>query len=386
MKHLHVIASVNPEGGGPIEGIRQISAVAKQLGYAVEVASLDSPDAPFLRDFPIPVHPLGPMVGRYGYTSRLVPWLRANAGDYDIVILNGIWMYSSFGGHLGLKDSGVPYVVFTHGMLDPYFKTFPLKHLKKSLYWPLAEYRVLRDAAGVCFTCEEEKILARGSFAPYRCNEIVVNYGTAGPPRGGVNEAAQRAAFVEAFPELAGKRLLLFLSRIHPKKGCDLLIDGFAAVAKLYPTLRLVMAGPDQTGWKAELSARAAKAGVADRITWAGMLSGDKKWGAFRCAEAFVLPSHQENFGIVVAEALACGTPVLITTKVNIWREIESDGAGLVESDTGEGITRLLTRWLHLPDAERQRMREAAQTCFLSRFEIESAAHSLFRVLTAYKK
>ena len=179
------------------------------------------------------------------------------------------------------------------------------------------------------------------------------------------------------YPALQGKRLLLFLSRIHAKKGCDLLIEAFGRVAASDPALHLVMAGPDQTGWQAALERRADALGVGDQITWAGMLKGDLKWGAFFAADAFVLPSHQENFGIAVVEALACGLPVLISDKVNIWREIQEDGAGLVAEDTASGAEDLLRRWSALTPSEKDAMREAARLCFERRFEIGKAVANL---------
>ena len=123
---------------------------------------------------------------------------------------------------------------------------------------------------------------------------------------------------------------------------------------------------------------------MTDRITWTGMLSGDLKWGAFRSAEAFVLPSHQENFGIAVVEALACGTPVLISNRINIWREIIADGAGVAEDDTAEGILRLLKAWLARTPGERKKMSECARLCFNTRFRSEEAAANLLRVLRAH--
>src|SRR5262249_34461238 len=140
-------------------------------------------------------------------------------------------------------------------------------------------------------------------------------------------------------------------------------------------------AGPDQSGWQAELQERAAKLGVAKRIHWPGMISADVKLGAYRAAEAFVLPSHSENFGIVVAEALACGTPVLITDRVNIWREVERSGAGLVARDDRAGVEAMLLRFLTADAGERRAMRAAARPCFLEHFEIEAASRSLFRAI-----
>jgi glycosyltransferase involved in cell wall biosynthesis len=379
VKILHIISSVNPAGGGPIEGIKQLGVTMSAEGHPVEVASLDAPDAPFLAQSPLPVHPLGPATLKYGFSPRFVPWLRANAGRYDAVIVNGIWQYHSFGTWRVLRNSNTPYVLFTHGMLDPWFKRqYPLKHFKKWMYWPWAEYRVLRDARAVLFTCEEERRLARRYFCLYRCNEVVVSYGTAKPK--GDPETELREFFAH-YPELRSKRLALFFGRIHPKKGCDLLIEAFAKVLQQHPDWHLVIAGPDQMGWREQLNYRAAQLGLAPRVTWTGMLAGAMKWGALRAAEIFVLPSHQENFGIAVAEALAAGVPALVSNKVNIWREIESDHAGMVSDDTLEGTCGLLRSYAEMPAQEKQAMRQAAVKSFERRFEIKKAARSLHAVL-----
>lgn len=381
MRLLHVISSVDPRYGGTVESIKQLAAAHARLGHVTEVVSADDPRTPALAGHGLHLHALGPRRTHYSYTPRLVPWLMAHAADYDAVIVNGLWQYPGYAVWRALRQCATPYFVFPHGMLDPWFKrTYPLKHAKKWLFWPWADYRVLRDARAVLFTCEEERRLARESFWLYRCNEAVVTLGTAVSTG---DAAAERALFLERHPALADKRRLLFLSRIHEKKGCDLLIDAFAAVAARDPALHLVMAGPDQTGWRSVLETRARALGVADRITWTGMLKDGLKWGAYRCAEAFLLPSHQENFGIVVAEALACGVPVLISHQVNIWREVAADDAGIVEPDTAEGTRALLERWLALSAGERLAMRDAAQRCYAQRFDIDRAARRVEQVLVA---
>ncbi|WP_262964951.1 glycosyltransferase [Methylobacter psychrophilus] len=379
MKILRIIRSVNPEGGGPIEGVRQLSDIMQNQGHSVEIVSLDAPDAPWVIDCPLTVHAMGPGKGTYGYSNKLKPWLLANVEDYDAVIINGIWQYHGFAAHSALKSLNKPYYLFTHGMLDPWFKrTYPLKHLKKWLYWLWAEYRVIRDARRVIFTCEDERLLAKQSFWLYKANEAVTAYGVANPPANGVELAAQ---FLTQYPQLQGKRLALYLSRIHVKKGCDLLIEAFAKVAKHDKSLHLVMAGPDQIGWVAKLQAQAEALSIADRITWPGMLQGEMKWGAFYAAEVFVLPSHQENFGIVVAEALACGKPVLISNKVNIWREIAADGAGLVADDTLAGTDDLLQRWLAMSEETFAAMQAKTIPCFQNRFHVQRAAERLIEII-----
>lgn len=379
MKILQVIHSVNPAGGGPAEQVKQMFQVLREMGHLTEALTLDAPESAWLRDIPIKVYALGPGAFKYGYSPKFVPWLRKHAKDYDAVIVNGIWQYSSFGVWRALHRQTTPYFVFLHGMLDPWFKyTYPLKHFKKWLYWPWGEYRVLRDAKAVLFTCEEERLLARKSFWLYKCKEAVVNLGVTMPSG---DENTRRELFFNKFPELRDKRLILFLGRIHPKKGCDLLIKAFARVAKEEPLLHLVIAGPDQVGWQVKLQKLAQKLNISDRITWTGILSGEVKLGAVYSSEVFMLPSHQENFGIAVVEALACGVPVLISDKVNIWREIQYDGAGLVAADDSQSTTELLMKWLAMSYDEQQTMRQKAKNCFLKRFEISKAAQSLLDIL-----
>ncbi len=378
MKILFCIHSLDPAIGGPLEFVRQSSLVLAQRGHTVEVVSLDAPEAPGVREFPGNVHALGPGRGSYGYAPRFVPWLKERRAGFDAVVVHGIWNYPSFGVWRALHKTATPWFVFPHGMLDPWFKrTYPLKHLKKWLYWPWAEYRVLRDATAVLFTSEEERRLARESFSLYRAREVVVNFGTAAPE---VDLDRARGEFLRSFPQLAEKEILLFLGRLHEKKGCEELLRTFAAVAGDSPKLHLVMAGPcaDQDYLR---RLQSLTNNSRESITFSGMLTGDRKWGALAAAEAFILPSHQENFGIAVVEALACGKPVLLSNKINIWREIVEDGAGYAEEDDLAGTQRLLARWDETSPAQRQEMSHQARRCFAERFEIHRAVDSLLAVL-----
>lgn len=383
MKLLHVLPSVDPRTGGPVEGVRQMGAMLRSWGHTVEVACLDAPQDDWLSSFPLPVHALGPARGNYRYAPRLVPWLRAHAAEFDAVIVDGLWQYNGFGTWRALRNSKTPYFVFSHGMLDPWFKrTYPTKHLKKWLYWPWAEYRVLRDARSVLFTCEEERLQARESFWLYRCRETVVPFGTRLPPQDGT---ALRERFLAAHPELKGKRLILFLGRIHEKKGCDLLVNAFCQLASQHPDVHLVLVGPDDAGAVPGFLAQAQAAGASSQVSWLGMLSGDDKWGAFHACDAFALPSHQENFGIAVAEAMGCAKPVLISNKVNIWREIEAGGGGLVGDDTLAGTLDTLRRWLALPADQQAAMGKQAQTTFLRHFTVEAMAQGMLDLVQKLK-
>ncbi|WP_035359261.1 glycosyltransferase [Edaphobacter aggregans] len=380
MRILHIIGTLSPEAGGPTESVRVLLSYGP-IGYAGEVVTLDDPKAPFLRDLQFPVHALGPTRTKYGFNSKLLPWLRENRSRFDGVVVNGLWQYCGFAAWRAMSGN-TPYVVFTHGMLDPYFKhAFPLKHIKKWLYWVPAEYRILRDAYRVLFTSTAEKRLAEQSFWLHRWNPFVVPYGASGPPP--KDRDLLREAFFAKCPQVRGKRFLLFLGRIHKKKGCDLLIQAFASIADEDPELHLVMAGPDQQLWRAHLAEMAESGGVGQRVHWPGMLTGDAKWGAFYASEAFVLPSHQENFGIAVAEALGCGTPVLLADKVNIAEDIARDNAGLMETDTIDGTLRLLKRWIATPPEERAAMADRAEECFHRRYNMRENAKAIIRLFEA---
>jgi glycosyltransferase involved in cell wall biosynthesis len=355
--------------------VRCIVAAGPRLGWEGEVACLDLPSETFLSEITFPVHALGQGTGNYGYSNRWIPWLRANIDRFDGVVIHGVWQYQSWGTWRAIRGQK-PYVLFPHGMLDPWFKRrYPLKHVKKLIYWNLAERRVLRDADSILFTCETEQRLAPQSFPSPAWNSAVVPYG-AEMPTGDPQQ--QMEAFYATCPAVRGRRFILYLGRIHPKKGCDLLIDAFLAVANTSPDVDLVMAGPD-AGMRAGLEARVAAANLSHRVHWPGLITGDAKWGAFYAGETFVLSSHQENFGIAVAEALACSRPVLISDQVNIWPEIHGDGAGLVAPDTFEGTKQLLQQWLALTPEQRHAMELRARACFESRYNLDQNVAELVR-------
>lgn len=382
MRILHIIGTLNPEAGGPTESVRILLSYGP-IGYTGEVVTLDSPDAPYLKDVPFPVHGLGPQTSKYGYNAKLIPWLIANRDRFDGIVVNGLWQYCGFATLRAIRGHK-PYVVFTHGMLDPYFRhAFPLKHLKKWLYWLPVEYWVLRGAYKVLFTCEAEKELAEKSFFLWRWNPFVVPYG-ATAPLGDLD--AMKEVFFDKCPEIRGKRYLLYLGRIHRKKGCDLLINAFVNFAAKDPDLYLVMAGPDQQDWRKKLEKPVIAAGLTDRILWPGLVRGDEKWGAFAGCEAFILPSHQENFGIAVAEALSCGKPALLADKVNIAPEIQADGAGYMEPDTLKGTEALLERWFETTPEKREAMAQQARASFKTRYDMRENAKAIIRLFKVFEK
>ena len=370
--------TLDPSVGGVAPAVIALSRGLVSRGHQSDLLTLDNPAAAWSKHDGLTIHAVGPGMTSYRYSSRLVDWLRQRSGEYDRFVVHGLWQFLSFAIWRHLRGSSTPYYVFPHGMLDPWFKrTFPLKHLKKWLYWPWGEYRVLRDAKAVIFTSEQERLEARKSFWLYRANERISPLGLEAP----FETSQANKTFLAQFPQTQNKRLIAFLGRIHPKKGCELLIEAFSHTRARADSTMLVLAGPDQIGWAGQLRDLAARLDVADQVLFTGMLSGDVKLGLLANAEAFVLPSHQENFGLAVVEALATGLPVLISDRVNIWREIDADRAGYVETDDLSGTKRLLERWYETSIAERGTMKSNARKCFATRFEIGQAIDSLLRIL-----
>jgi glycosyltransferase involved in cell wall biosynthesis len=376
MRILHIVGTMSAEAGGPAEAVRMLVEFAP-ADISSEILTCDNPGE--AAGLPCPVHALGSKSPGFYYSPALIPWLRANRSRFDGVIVHGLWTYPSYAAWRALTGH-TRYVVFAHGMLDPYFKrAFPLKHMKKWLYWLAVQYWVLRAAYRVLFTTATERDLARKSFWLSSWSPLVVPLG-AEPPQP-ATEAAHEA-FLDLCPEVRNRRFLLYLGRIDPKKGCDILVRAFGFFAELNvdPDLHLVMAGPDPNHLKPELVAIAEQFGVADRVHWPGMVKGIAKTGAFDLCEAFILPSHQENFGIAVVEALASGRPVLLSDKINIAPEIEADGCGLVESDSLGGTVTLLNRWFKLTPEQRVAMSEQARRTFETRYNMQTNTEAILRV------
>lgn len=400
LKILRVIDSMHPSNGGPCQGIRNSIPEQAKSGVHNEVVSLDNPDAAFLGQDSFTIHAIGPSKGPWGYSKNLRPWLSENLTRFDVVIVHGLWQYY---GHATQKEFfklrsskkaldkefSPKLFVMPHGMLDPYFQKAPgrkLKAIRNWCYWKLIEQHVIHQADGILFTCEAELILARQTFQPYHPKkELNVGYGVDFPPE---QKEEMSTVFYESCPRLPKDvPYLLFLSRIHPKKGVDLLIEAYAKVYKGDST-KLIIAGPGmETAYGLKLKDRVAgDPNISDAVFFPGMLSGDAKWGAFYHCDAFVLPSHQENFGIAIVEALACAKAVLISKQVNIYKEIEEGKAGLIANDTLQSTTELLEQWRQMAAENKVQMAKSAKNLFEHKFTIKAASSLFLEVISKNRK
>ena len=292
----------------------------------------------------------------------------------SIFIAHGLWQWPGVIAYKNWRTKNIPYLVFPHGMMDPWFKrNYPLKHVKKQLYWWWRQGKILRNAHAVCFTTEEERQLAKKTFWPYQCREVVTGLGVADPPG---DEHNQKNIFKESFPQTKNKKVLLYMGRIHPKKGLGLLLNAFIRQKRKDDLLVIAAPIPEKNPYYQKLRKQAQA--IQKQVIWTGMLEGDLKWGALRSADSLILPSHQENYGMVVAEACSVGTPVLLSNKVNLYHEILEDDAGLVEKDTQEGIDNLLGHWL---SGRVQSKSENARRCFQENLHISKTTDRLIELI-----
>ncbi|MCC8408157.1 glycosyltransferase [Mucilaginibacter sp. UR6-1] len=396
MKILHVISSMDPETGGVCEAVRLLADGLTEAGFYNEIASVD--DKVFHPEGAVIQHALGPKKGPWYHSKQLLPWLLQNLTRFDVVIVHGLWLFHGYAVNKALRqlernNEGVlpRFMVMPHGMLDPYFqraKGRRLKALRNVAYWALIEKNVINNADELLFTCETELLLAREPFNPYKPKrESVVGLGVQSPP---ACTQVMTKAFAEKLPDVEQKPYWLFLSRLHEKKGADLLLQAYkslaervAATGDITSLPHLVIAGPGAESAYGDALQQIVKQSnvLKGRVHFPGMLSGDAKWGAFYGCEAFVLPSHQENFGIAVVEALACGKTVLISDQVNIWREINEAGAAIVADDTDEGTFNTLNKWYKLSAVDKEKMSAQAHACFEQYFSVQANIERFSRVL-----
>ena len=374
LRILQIIDSLDPRHGGAVESLRQITTSLARSGHDVEVACADRPGDAWLGDFPFATHPLGPARGRFAYAAALRPWLAARGAGFDAWVINGLWQYPGLVAARTARRLGIPYFVYPHGMLDAWNRRRqPLKYLKKFAYWLAVERVTLEGAQALLFMSDAEALRARDCFPLARWKALVVGGGVAAPP---TIHRDDIEAFRDRHAIAADSRVLLYLGRIHPKKGIDVLLK-CAAGPSIDPRFVLVIAGEGEPGYEARLRELAVSLGLAARVRWVGPLYGARKWAAFGCAELFLLPSHQENFGVALVESLATGTPVCTTTAVGIHAAVTQYDAGLICGDDEASLASALARWQAKAPDEVGACRVRALRCFEEQFEVGSASRRL---------
>ncbi|MEO8238590.1 MAG: glycosyltransferase [Flavobacterium sp.] len=387
MKILRVISSMHPSKGGPCQGIRNAIPYFEKAGIITEVVCMDDKNSNYSIADNFTIYKVGDGKTSYQYQPELLQWLKCNILNYDFVIVHGLWQYHNYAVYKTIKllekqDLKNPKVIIMpHGMLDPYFQKATdrkWKALRNELVWNFIEKKCINKADAVFFTCEEEMRLAATTFKSYKPKKVFnVGYGIQIPPEYNISFSE---AYYKACPAVENKKHLLFLSRIHEKKGIDLLIGAYNELFHENEDLpNLVIAGPTASEYAQQMIKLALN---NPKIHFSGMLTGDAKWGAFYGCEAYLLPSHQENFGIAIVEAMACKKSVLITKNVNIWNEIHEGGGGwIVNLKKKNGLKDILSEIINKSEEDLVAKGRKAFETYQNNFDIEICANKFIETL-----
>lgn len=316
MKVLHVIPSVDERSGGPATAIVPMCRALMQQGIEVLLLSTtaglaDVTQGEVLDHKGVPAIFFPSQLGEsFKYSRPLSSWLRSNVQNFGVAHIHAVFNHSSVAAAHVCQKFGVPYVIRPLGTLDPWSMT--QKSLRKRLFWQVSGKGIMDGAAAVHYTSEAEKLSTESSLG--------LNHGRVIPL--GVEVVSNSAG------ERAGDPYVLVLSRLHPKKGLDVLVDAFLSLVEMpqFAEWRLVIAGDGPAAYVSTLKAKAR----SRKIVFTGWIDGDEKNAVLGGASLLVLPSRQENFGLCVMEAMAHSVPVLVSPNVNLAAEITAANAGWI--------------------------------------------------------
>lgn len=383
MRIAHVIGTLDPAWGGPPVVVSRLAAAQAALGQQVTILSYDAPLAqeriqqayssvPQFQQVCQHVLPAPSRLERIVASGARREIGRLTAG-YDLMHLHGVWDPILKAAAAAARRAGVAYVIAPHGMLDPW--SMQQRRLKKRIALALGYRRMLEGAAFLHVLNADERRLVEQMCLPCPLevipNGIFLEEIEPLPPSG---------SFYVSHPELNGKPYVLFLSRLHHKKGLDYLADAFAMVAEDWPEIHLVVAGPDG-GAVHDFQQRIERSGIARRVHLTGAIYGAAKLAALVDASCFCLPSRQEGFSVAITEALGCGVPVVISEACH-FPEVAEVGAGAVVALEAGRIAQAITEILSDPE-KRRRMGQAGRNLVRSRFTWPGIAA---QSLEAYKK
>jgi glycosyltransferase involved in cell wall biosynthesis len=345
MRILHVIPSLETEASGGSYFVGRLCDTLAAQPHEVSVMSVGALSMPFREgvehagfrhDYDVPV------LRRLYVSKELKRTLKRRASDFDVIHTNSLWVMPNVYPGIAAKNAGVPFIFSPHGTLGD----APLKvsRFRKKVFWKLVQEQAVQGAACYHATCEAEynEIRDAGLLGPVAIIPIGIDI----PPPAKTDEGK-------------GPRRLLYLSRIDPKKALPELLQAWKLVSSHHNDWELRIVGPDERGHRSELELIAAELGV-ERVTFESGVFGQEKQNEYSKADLFILASHHENFGITVAEALAAGTPVIVSTKMP-WSGVVSHGCGWQVQPTVGAIAGVLSEAMIKPSKRLREMGEAGR-------------------------
>jgi len=333
MRVVHYLESIRLEHGGVVRAVLDLVEALDDHGVEVVLATHDDTDVPpEWAERSIRIFPLGRRLRGLWIRSPDRRRLAGQFAEADAVHLHGVWELGSWQLARLCRRTGTPYVVSVHGMLDDW--CMAQSALKKRVYLRLFGRARLGDAAAVHLTAEAERDQAR-KWIPHDRLAVIPLIMNLQPFLDAPAPSLARAEF----PALQhGEPVALFISRVHPKKGVHHLIRASRALIDRGLAHRVVIAGPGDRAYLAELDALVRELGLGEVVSFVGTVMGELKCSLYRAADAVVLPTSQENFGFVLFEALASGTPVITTTGSDTWPSLKASGGAIITAcPPGEG-------------------------------------------------
>lgn len=379
MRVLHVIPSLGPLRGGPSVAVPLLARAQVRAGLEVDIATTDDngPDAHLVVPLETPMDDQGVTIRYFRRQTRfytaswpLTRWLASNVGRYDVVHIHALFSYAAAPAALLAARSRVPYVVRPLGTLTRWGME-QRRPMLKNLSFSLIERRILDAAAAVHYTSRQERDEA--SQLGVKASPAIVPLGL---NLDDFQDPPPRSDFFRAHPTLEGRPIVLFLSRVDPKKGLDLLLPAFAAVKDSCPNAALVIAGSGEDGFVEGLRRRADGLGLSGSVAWVGFLEGSEKLAAFSAADVYVLPSYSENFGVAPVEAMAAGVPVLVSDQVGVAPDVVETNSGVVVPCAVDPLAAALRNLLERGDLRSQLAANASRAA-RERFSSEATAIKL---------
>ncbi|TAF75570.1 MAG: glycosyltransferase [Bacteroidetes bacterium] len=351
-KILHVSPSYFPAHrfGGPIQSVYQLN---NELSEHVDIEIIttnaglltDSKIIPnqktFLKNIPI-IYFSFFGYEHYNFSIKLLVFLFKNIKKYDLVHITAVWNFPVFATALACWIFKKPYIISPRGTI--YAETMALgSSVFKKIYYQLIAKWCLKNAAKIHYTSEDEKSKVE-HFLDLKNGFVLAN----GLDFQHFNDV-EKLSFPDFIPQ---KEYILFLGRIDPKKGLDILLIAFQKLLMQFPNLNLIIAGPDSNNYKSKLEQEINRLQINENVIFVGEVLGKQKLSLYKFAKIFVLTSYSENFGMTVVEAIACKCPILISDKVGIWNELTDANAGEIVETNSESILHGLINTLNLPKQE----------------------------------
>lgn len=383
MRVLHLIPSIGLVRGGPSEAALSMVAALRNLGIEAALVSTDD-DGPGRLDLPtdrwldqagVPVRlfprwsPPIRALREFAFSPALGRWLRRDLRHWDLLHVHSLFSWSTSRGMAMARHQGVPYLIHCLGHLQPW--SLAQSAWRKQLYLGLLERRNLNGAAALQATSPSEA----DDFVRLQLRPPVFDLPLGVTIPAAIPDAGPR--LLQAYPQLDRHApRLLFLARLHEKKQLESLLEALALLGRQAPAQawQLLIAGSGKPEYEHRLRQLASSLGLATRCHWLGFVSGERKELLLQGCDWFVLPSAAENFGVAVAEALAAGTPAILSPEVGLAPAVADAGAGRISPSTPQALAQTLQIALAGP---REPMASAARALAEERYSWHAASGRL---------